>query len=58
MEFASAVWNNMSKKDIARLEGIQKRVTKTVIELRGLQYEERLNRLGITSLETRRKRGI
>ena len=55
LEFASAVWNNMSKKDIAKLEGIQKRATKMVIELRGLENEERLSRLGITSLETRRK---
>ena len=57
MEFASAVWNNMSKKDIAKLEGIQKRATKMVIELRGLEYEERLRELGLTTLENRRKRG-
>ena len=57
LEFASAVWNNMSKKDIAELEGIQKRATKMVIELRGKEYEERLKCLVMTSLETRRKRG-
>ena len=57
LEFASAVWNSMSRKDINKLEGIQKRATKMVIELRGLEYEERLRVLGMTSLETRRKRG-
>ena len=57
MEFASAVWNSMSKKDIAKLEVIQKRATKMVIELRGMEYEEILKSLGIASLETKRKRG-
>ncbi len=57
LEFASAVWNSMTRREINRLEGIQKRATKMVIELRGLVYEDRLKELGITSLETRRKRG-
>jgi len=47
----------MTRREINRLEGIQKRATKMVIELRGLVYEDRLKELGITSLETRRKRG-
>ena len=49
------VSNNKSKKDIAKLEGIQKRATKMVIELSGLEFDERLNHLGITSQETKRK---
>ena len=57
LEFASAVWNSMSKKEKGKLEGIQKRATKMVIELRGMEYEERLKELGLTSLENRRKRG-
>jgi len=36
LEFASAVWNSMSRREINRLEGIQKRATKMDIELRGL----------------------
>ena len=47
----------MTRSEINKLEGIQKRATKMVIELRGLEYEDRLRELGITDLETRRKRG-
>ena len=57
LEFASAVWNSMNKADIKKLEGIQKRATKMVIELRSMEYEERLEVLGLTTLESRRKRG-
>ena len=57
LEFASAVWNTLSKKEIKKIEGVQRRATGMVLELRGLEYEERLNRLGYTNLELRRKRG-
>ncbi len=50
LEFASAVWNSMSKKDISKLEGIQKRATRMVIELKGLEYEKRLKELGLTNV--------
>ena len=57
LEFASAVWNSLSVKDINRIEGVQRRATKMVTELRGMDYVLRLKKLGLTSLETRRKRG-
>ncbi len=47
----------MTKADIKKLEGIQKRATKMVIEFRSMEYEERLEVLGLTTLESRRKRG-
>ena len=56
LEFASSVWNNFSKENIKKIENIQKRATKMVIELRALSYEDRLKKLGLTTLEVRRKR--
>ena len=57
LEFAASVWNNLSKENIKKIEGVQKRATKMVIELRTLNYEDRLKELGLTTLEVRRKRG-
>ena len=57
LEFASAVWNKLSKEHIFKMESIQRRATKMVIEIRSLKYEDRLRALGLTTLEERRKRG-
>ena len=57
LEFASSVWNTLSKKDIKKIEGLQRRATGMVLELNGLEYEDRLAKLGYTDLEQRRKRG-
>ena len=45
------------RKDIDLLEKVQKRATRLMIKDRNLSYSERLNRLNITTLETRRLRG-
>lgn len=42
---------------VENLEGIQKRAYWIVIELRSMKYEERLEVLGLTTLELRRKKG-
>ena len=50
-------WSPYYKKDISELEKVQRRMTRLVPELRDLDYEERCIRLGLTTLEKRRKRG-
>lgn len=57
LEFASSVWNTLNKREIRKIEGVQRRATGMVLELKGLGYEERLKRLGLTDMELRRKRG-
>ena len=57
LEFASSVWNTLSKKEINKIERVQMRATRMVQELKGMEYGERLKKLGYTNLEMRRKRG-
>jgi len=45
------------QKDIDLLEKVQKRATQLMIKNRNLSHSERLKRLNITELETRRLRG-
>lgn len=42
----SAVWNSLSLKDIKRIEVLQHRTTKMIIELRGMDYNVRLKNWG------------
>ena len=57
LEFASTVWNPYLKGDIEVLEKIQRKATRIPTELRDLEYEDRLKRWGLTTLEKRRVRG-
>ena len=57
LEYAVQSWSPYYKKDILELEKIQRRMTKLVPELKDLGYEERCERLGLTTLEKRRRRG-
>ena len=45
------------RKDLGKLERVQKRATRLISEISQLSYEERLQQCRLTTLETRRIRG-
>jgi hypothetical protein len=57
LEYAVQVWAPHLSKDIKKLESIQRRATKLMPSCRGLGYEDRLKKIGISTLKERRKRG-
>ena len=57
LEYCIQVWSPYLRKDAILLEIVQKRATKMISELRHLNYEQRLHKLGLISLEKRRIRG-
>ena len=56
LEYCSPVWNPMLKKDKTEIEKVQRRATKLIKSLSDLEYDERLYRLGLDSLNFRRRR--
>jgi ribonucleases P/MRP protein subunit RPP40 len=56
LEFCTPAWSVHYKMDAQLLERVQHRFTKMIPKLARLPYNERLNRLGITTLEERRNR--
>ena len=58
LEYCIQAWNQYLRKDIDMLEKIQRRATKLIPGLRDLRYKERLKECGLTTLETRRLRGV
>jgi hypothetical protein len=56
-EYSIQVWPRHLVKDIPLLKRVQHKSTKLVIGFHKLSYYDRLNRLGLTTLESRRKRG-
>ena len=53
LEYCIQAWKPYRKKDIDKLERIQRRATKIIPELRDLSYESHLLQGGLTALETR-----
>jgi len=57
LEYCIQSWSPyLRKKDIQCLEGVQRAITKLVPALRKLDYRQRLQKLRLTTLETRRRR--
>ena len=57
LKYCVQAWRPYLTRDIEMLEGVQRRATMMVYGLNDLTYEQRIRRLGITTLETRRIRG-
>jgi len=56
MEFCIQAWSPYLQKDIRCLEKIQRRAIKMVHRLKDIAYDDRLEILGLLSLEKRRLR--
>jgi len=54
LEYASCMWSPHLIKDIERVERVQRRFTKRLRGLSTLTYKDRLQVLGLQSLESRR----
>ena len=54
LEYCIQAWRPYHKRDIDKLERIQRRATKIIPELKDLSYESRLLQCGLTTQETRR----
>lgn len=57
LECASPIWSPYFVKDIDLIEKVQRRATKIPQALKNMPYEERLSKLGLTTLQKRRERG-
>eukprot|EP00061_Rhincodon_typus_P013487 g39888.t1 len=57
LEYCVQLWSPCYRKDTIKLERVQKRFTRMVLGMEGLSCKERLDRMGLFSLECRRLRG-
>ena len=56
LEYASILWSPYQKKDIVKLEGIQRTLTSKIENLQQYNYHQRLHILKLYSLQRRRER--
>eukprot|EP00061_Rhincodon_typus_P001905 g16096.t1 len=57
LEYCVQFWSPYLRRDLLALEEVQRRFIRLMLELRRLEYEDRLIRLGSYSLEFRRRKG-
>ena len=57
LEYGNEIWGPFNKADQLLVERVQRRATRLIPSLAGLEYEERLRQLKLPSLEYRRRRG-
>ena len=55
LDYVSSVWSPYKKKDIDKIESVQRRVTKQLPGLKDMSYPERLKKLGLPILSYRIK---
>lgn len=56
LDYGAVVWAPYLKKDINKIETIQRKYTRMIKGMKGLSYEERLSVLGLPTLENRRRK--
>ena len=56
LDYCSQVWRPYLRKDVLLVERVQKRFTKMIDGCTKLKYENRLNKLKLTSMEDRHRR--
>ena len=56
LEYAAVVQSPNAKRDLRKLERIQRVATKMVPELRELTYQDRLKEMGLPTLQDRREK--
>ena len=57
LEFAVAAWCPWTEADVSMMEKVQRRLVRSLSDIRGETYEERLRDAGLTTLKERRTRG-
>ena len=57
MEHAGAAWSPWLEQDVEEMEKIQKRLVRSLSDVHGESYEEKLEQAGLTTLRKRRERG-